>query len=178
MAPFPRRPPSDDRGWVALPVLASAGATGPTDPLAAEVMYPTAERLLQHCDAVLRLPGESRGADQDVAIARERGCVYHALEEVPGSPPDTRRRPSRPQGQEIGHVRARAGGADAARDDRIRPGLRAGRERDPRRGIRLHDVGRGAPRVPRPVEHLHGAEGRNTHLDRVPRRLLRQSWRR
>ena len=71
--------------WVALPVLSSAGASGPTDPLAADVMYPVAHRLLQRCDAVLRLPGESRGADQDVAIARERGLpVYTALEDVPG----------------------------------------------------------------------------------------------
>jgi len=71
--------------WVALPVLASAGASGPTDPLAVEVMYPTAERLLQRCDAVLRLPGESRGADQDVAIAQARGLpVYYALEDIPG----------------------------------------------------------------------------------------------
>lgn len=72
--------------WVALPVLSSAGASGPDDPLAAEVMYPTAERLLQHCDAVLRLPGESRGADQDVAIAQARGIpVYHSLDEIPGA---------------------------------------------------------------------------------------------
>ncbi len=72
--------------WVALPVLSSAGASdGALDPLADEVMYPTAERLLQHCDAVLRLPGESRGADQDVAIAQARGIpVYHTLAEVPG----------------------------------------------------------------------------------------------
>jgi hypothetical protein len=71
--------------WVALPVLSSAGASGPADPLAERVMYPTAERLLQHCDAVLRLPGESRGADQDVAIARERGIpVYFDLADVPG----------------------------------------------------------------------------------------------
>jgi hypothetical protein len=71
--------------WVALPVLSSAGASGPADPVAADVMYPVAHRLLQHCDAVLRLPGESRGADQDVAIARERGLpVYPALEDVPG----------------------------------------------------------------------------------------------
>ena len=70
--------------WVALPVLSSAGASGPADPLAAEVMYPTAERLLQHCDAVLRLPGESRGADQDVAIAQSRGLsVYYSLDEIP-----------------------------------------------------------------------------------------------
>lgn len=71
--------------WVALPVLASAGASGPDRPLAAQVMYPTAARLLERCDAVLRLPGESRGADQDVAIARERGIpVYTDLSEVPG----------------------------------------------------------------------------------------------
>ncbi len=71
--------------WVALPVLASAGAAGPLDPLAEQVMYPTAERLLQHCDAVLRLPGASRGADQDVAIALGRGLpVYYHLEDVPG----------------------------------------------------------------------------------------------
>ena len=72
--------------WVALPVLSSAGASGPTDPLAAQVMYPTAERLLQHCDAVLRLPGDSRGADQDVAIAQGLGIpVYYSLEQVPHS---------------------------------------------------------------------------------------------
>jgi len=70
--------------WVALPVRESAGASGPNDPLAEQVMYPTAQRLLAHCDAVLRLPGESRGADQDVAIARERGIpVYTSLEEIP-----------------------------------------------------------------------------------------------
>lgn len=71
--------------WVALPVLSSAGASGPLDPLAVQVMYPTAQRLLAHCDAVLRLPGESTGADQDVAIAEERGLpVYYRLEDVPG----------------------------------------------------------------------------------------------
>ena len=46
--------------WVALPVLRSAGAGGVLDPLAEQVMYPTAAPL-QHCDAVLRLPGESTG---------------------------------------------------------------------------------------------------------------------
>ena len=70
--------------WVALPVLRSAGVTSVTHPLGERVMYPTAERLLQHCDAVLRLPGESTGADQDVAIARERGLpVYHEVSEIP-----------------------------------------------------------------------------------------------
>ena len=73
--------------WVALPVLRSAGADL-ADPLADQVMYPTAARLLARCDAVLRLPGESTGADQDVAIARERGLpVYHRIEDVPGVSP-------------------------------------------------------------------------------------------
>ncbi len=73
--------------WVALPVLRSAGANGPLDPLAEQVMYPTAERLLAHCDAVLRLPGRSTGADNDVAIARQRGLpVYESIEEIPGVP--------------------------------------------------------------------------------------------
>jgi hypothetical protein len=68
--------------WVALPVLRGAGGTGLADPIAEGIMYPTAERLLQHCDAVLRLPGESKGADQDVAIARDRGLpVYYSIEE-------------------------------------------------------------------------------------------------
>jgi hypothetical protein len=69
--------------WVALPVLDSAGADV-FSPLASEVLYPTAERLLQHCDAVLRLAGASAGADEDVRIARERGIpVYSALDEIP-----------------------------------------------------------------------------------------------
>ncbi len=74
--------------WVALPVLRGAGGTGLDEPIAKQIMYPTAGRLLAHCDAVLRLPGESTGADQDVAIATARGLpVYHRLEDVPGYAP-------------------------------------------------------------------------------------------
>ncbi|MGW2277809.1 DUF4406 domain-containing protein [Streptomyces sp. NPDC001770] len=69
--------------WIALPVLHSVGA-GPTDALADQVLYPTAERLLARCDAVLRLPGDSAGADQDVAIARRRGLpVYFEVDQIP-----------------------------------------------------------------------------------------------
>ncbi len=69
--------------WVALPVLASAGADV-FSPLASDVLYPTAARLLQHCDGVLRLPGESSGADEDVRIARQRGIpVYTTIDQIP-----------------------------------------------------------------------------------------------
>jgi hypothetical protein len=77
--------------WVALPVLHSAGATA-TDSLADDVLYPTAQRLLQHCDAVLRLPGESTGADQDVETAQRLGLpVYYDITQIPrdGNPAAT-----------------------------------------------------------------------------------------
>ena len=70
--------------WVALPLMKQAGSTSPADPIAAQYLYPVANRLLQHCDAVLRIPGASKGADQDVRIAEERGLpVYSRLEEIP-----------------------------------------------------------------------------------------------
>ena len=72
--------------WVALPVLQGAGGGAVGDALYDRVMHPTAHRLLQHCDAVLRLPGASSGADNDVRIAEARGIpVYHSLDEVPGA---------------------------------------------------------------------------------------------
>ena len=69
--------------WVALPVMRSAAASGSEAP-AEQVLYPTAQRLLEHCDAVLRLPGQSTGADADVAIAVRRGLpVYHRVADIP-----------------------------------------------------------------------------------------------
>jgi hypothetical protein len=71
--------------WVALPLMREAGSKKPGDEPYNEVAYPVAERLLTKCDAVLRLPGESKGADQDVQIAIVRGLkVYYKLEDVPG----------------------------------------------------------------------------------------------
>jgi hypothetical protein len=71
--------------WVALPLLEVAGSKGVGDELYEDIVYPTAHRLLERCDAVLRLSGDSRGADEDVRLARQRGIpVYYRLEEVPG----------------------------------------------------------------------------------------------
>jgi hypothetical protein len=70
--------------WVALPILRSAGGATVGDALSEKVMYPAAHRLLEHCNAVLRLPGASSGADKDVDIARGRGLpVWFSLDEVP-----------------------------------------------------------------------------------------------
>ncbi|MFL5520334.1 MAG: DUF4406 domain-containing protein [Gemmatimonadales bacterium] len=71
--------------WVALPVWRSAGGSHVGDARWNDVQYPTAARLIERCDAVLRLPGESTGADNDVRLARARGIpVYFRVEDVPG----------------------------------------------------------------------------------------------
>jgi hypothetical protein len=73
--------------WVALPLMKQAGSQKLGDSISEQYLYPVASRLLQRCDAVLRIPGSSKGADQDVRIARERGLqVYTRLEDVPVLP--------------------------------------------------------------------------------------------
>ena len=70
--------------WLALPLMAVAGSDGPADPRNEEFLYPVANRLIEHCDAVLRLPGQSKGADEDVRLARALGLpVYDDPAEVP-----------------------------------------------------------------------------------------------
>lgn len=70
--------------WVALPLLGLAGSTKPGDAAYEEILYPVAHRLLEKCDAVFRIEGDSKGADEDVRIALERGLkVYYKLDEVP-----------------------------------------------------------------------------------------------
>lgn len=70
--------------WVALPVAKQAGSKRVGDAIAERYLYPVAHRLLQRCDAVLRIEGASKGADADVRVALERGLpVYRAIEELP-----------------------------------------------------------------------------------------------
>jgi hypothetical protein len=71
--------------WFALPLLEQAGSKRPGDAAYEEILYPVAQRLLTKCDAVLRIPGTSKGADEDVRIAQERGLkVYYRLEDIIG----------------------------------------------------------------------------------------------
>ncbi|MGE6357048.1 DUF4406 domain-containing protein [Flavobacterium sp. NPDC079362] len=70
--------------WLALPLLHLAGSKQIGDSAWDEIQYPVAHRLLEKCDAVLRLEGESKGADNDVRIAEERGLkIYYRLEDIP-----------------------------------------------------------------------------------------------
>jgi hypothetical protein len=70
--------------WVALPIIREAGSVCVGDPVYQKYLYPVASRLLERCDAVLRIPGESKGADQDVEIARRRGLpIFYKVEDLP-----------------------------------------------------------------------------------------------
>jgi hypothetical protein len=70
--------------WVALPIWRMAGGAKVGDALYDKILHPTAHRLIRMCDAVLRLPGASSGADNDVKLAKERGIpVYYNIADVP-----------------------------------------------------------------------------------------------
>lgn len=70
--------------WAALPLIQLAGSVRPGDEAWEEIQYPVAHRLLEKCDAILRIEGASKGADEDVRIGRERGLkIYYRLEDVP-----------------------------------------------------------------------------------------------
>jgi hypothetical protein len=71
--------------WFALPLCRLAGSARIGDAAFTEIFHPIAERLLEHCDAVLRVGGASQGADLMVAIAEKRKlAVYRRLEDIPG----------------------------------------------------------------------------------------------
>lgn len=70
--------------WLAWPVIRQAGGETHTSEQFTEFQYPVAHRLLEKCDAVLRIPGESRGADLEMAKAREMGkMIFTNLEDIP-----------------------------------------------------------------------------------------------
>ena len=70
--------------WLALPMLQQAGSKQPGDPAYEEISYPIAHRLLLKCDAVLRIKGASKGADNDLQIARENGLkIYFSIDDIP-----------------------------------------------------------------------------------------------
>ncbi len=72
--------------WVALPLIHLAGSTQTGDEAWQEIQYPVSHALLEKCDAVLRIEGASKGADEDVRIAKERGLtIYYSLEDIPNA---------------------------------------------------------------------------------------------
>lgn len=70
--------------WVANPLIALAGSKEVGDEVFNEIQYPTAHRLLTKCDAILRIEGDSKGADQDVEIGKKLGLkIYYDIGDIP-----------------------------------------------------------------------------------------------
>jgi hypothetical protein len=70
--------------WLALPLADLAGSKTIGDNAFNEVFHPIAVRLLEKCDAVLRVGGPSAGADEMVRVGRSLGLkIYSALAEIP-----------------------------------------------------------------------------------------------
>jgi len=72
--------------WLALPLVELAGSKRIGDDAFNGVFHPIAVRLLEKCDAVLRVGGLSAGADEMVRVGRSLGLrIYKSLEEIPAA---------------------------------------------------------------------------------------------
>jgi len=69
--------------WLALPLVHLAGSKKIGDEAFNEIFHPIATRLLEKCDAVLRVGGPSAGADEMVRVGRALGLkVYSSPAEI------------------------------------------------------------------------------------------------
>ena len=72
--------------WLALPIIHMAGSQHTGDDIFTEHFHPVALRLLEKCDAVLRIGGPSFGADQMIHLAQESGkFVFLHPNDVPNA---------------------------------------------------------------------------------------------
>jgi hypothetical protein len=70
--------------WLALPLVELAGSKKIGDEAFDQIFHPIAVRLLEKCDAVLRVGGPSAGADEMVRVGRSLGLkVYSTPTEIP-----------------------------------------------------------------------------------------------
>jgi hypothetical protein len=68
---------------LALPLIEVAGSKETGDLIFNEIFHPSARRLIVRTDAVLRIGGPSRGADEMIALARKAGKrIYLAISEI------------------------------------------------------------------------------------------------
>ncbi len=69
---------------LALPLISEAGSKRLGDPIFNEIFHPISRRLAERVDAVLRVGGASKGADEMVVIAKRTGkMVFKDLSQVP-----------------------------------------------------------------------------------------------
>jgi GDP-mannose pyrophosphatase NudK len=70
--------------WLALPLVALGGSRKIGDEVFDAIFHPIAVRLLEKCDAILRVGGPSAGADEMLRVGRMLGLtIYSTLDEIP-----------------------------------------------------------------------------------------------
>jgi len=70
--------------WFALPLIEAAGSKRIGDAVFNEIFHPVAVQLIDHCDAVLRIGGPSKGADEMVETGKAKGkMIFHSVAEIP-----------------------------------------------------------------------------------------------
>jgi len=69
--------------WLALPLIEAAGSKIIGDETFNDLFHPVAVRLIDNCDAILRIGGPSKGADHMVSTGRLKGkLVLHSITEL------------------------------------------------------------------------------------------------
>jgi len=70
--------------WFALPLIDAAGSKEMGDAVFNELFHPVAIRLIDHCDAVLRIGGASAGADEMINTGVAKGKqIFTDLDDIP-----------------------------------------------------------------------------------------------
>jgi len=70
--------------WFALPLIEAAGSKKIGDSIFNEIFHPIAVKLIDHCDAVLRIGGASKGADEMVMTGQKKGkIIFLDKSEIP-----------------------------------------------------------------------------------------------
>jgi len=72
--------------WFALPLIEEAGSKKIGDKIFNDIFHPIAVNLIDHCDAVFRVGGASKGADEMVNVGRKKGkTIFRDISEIPKS---------------------------------------------------------------------------------------------
>ena len=70
--------------WFALPLIEAAGSKQVGDEIFNTIFHPIAIKLIDHCDAVLRIGGASAGADEMIKTGQQKGkIIFLDKSEIP-----------------------------------------------------------------------------------------------